>query len=235
MAPPCERASLMPARALVIQLAAGAAAALVGMISFGVFHTLWIRNIPAVFVEGLLYVVPAALGLAWMIRVTGVGRDDGPAPSGSGAPDLHDRSGRAGRSGRRDGGPASGRRLSGQVLRRGARLGLLLWLTLVPYELVGLLWGPWEQPASFRAALPILWLAFLGVPVGAGWGWWLTGRAAGAAAWAVAALTVDFTLGGGIAFEGGWGRFLGLFLWLLPTHVLAGVVLVGIPRRRLTP
>lgn len=177
-------------------LAGGAAAATLGMVSFGVFHTIWIRNIPGVFIEGILYVIPAAFALAWAIRATK----------------------RAGRF--REGRPWTG-----------IGLGFLVWLTVVPYEIVGAIWGPWEEPASFGDALPVLWIAFLGVPVGAAIGWTITRRLRPALAWAVAALTVNFSLGGAIAFFGGQGRFFGLFLWLLPTHLAAGALLVGVPAR----
>jgi hypothetical protein len=48
----------------------------------------------------------------------------------------------------------------------------------------------------------------------------------GAAACGLAALALDFSLGGGIAFFGGRDQMLGLFLWLLPTYLVAGFVLV---------
>ena len=102
------------------------------------------------------------------------------------------------------------------------------WLTLVPYELVGALWGPWVEPETLGEVLALLWIAFLGVPVGATIGWAIAREPWTTAAWAVATLTLDFSLGGGIAFNGGRGTMLGLFFWLLPTHLCAGVALVGI-------
>ncbi len=181
----------------LVNFAAGATAALIGMVSFGIFHTLWILNIPAVFVEGVLYALPAALGLAWAIRVTR-------------------------KSGRFHGG-----------LRDGLILGFLFWLTLVPYEIAGKLWGPWVEPSTFQEVLPLLWLAFLGVPVGAAIGWAITRKRWPTVAWGAATLTVHFSIGGSIAFFGGRGAMLGLFIWLLPTHLLAGVALVGIHSLRL--
>ena len=59
----------------VVSLAAGGAAALVGLTAFWVFHTLWILDIPAVFSEGLIHAIPATLALAWAIRcLRGPGR-----------------------------------------------------------------------------------------------------------------------------------------------------------------
>jgi len=179
-----------------LNLAAGMAAALVGMISFGVFHTIWILDVPAVFVEGLIFVVPAGLTLGWAIRLA---------------------------------------RLAGVLrgtLRAGVSVGFFLWLSLVPYEVVGVLWGPWPDVGSVREGLSLLWLAFLGFPVGALLGWFLTTSRYGAAAWGLAALAIHFMLGGTIAFFGGRNTMLGLFAWLLPTHLAAGVVLVGVHRLR---
>jgi len=176
-------------------LVAGTAAALVGLVSFGIFHTLRIASVPAVFVEGLLYVIPAALALAWAIRTTR-------------------------RAGRCRGGAIDGLLVGG-----------LLWLTVVPYEVVGAVWGPWPELTSFSQALPLLWIAFLGMPVGAALGWAITRQIRPAIAWAIAALAVDFSIAGGLAFFGGRGRFFELFLWLLPTHLAAGTVLVTVASR----
>jgi len=176
-------------------VAGGAAAALVGIVAFGIFHTVWIRNVPAVFLEGLLYGIPACFGIAWAFRS-------------------------ARRAGRFGGG-----------VRSGLLFGVCTGLTLLPYEVVGVLWGPWQLPASPGEILAVLWIAFLGVPVGAAIGWVLGRRARAAIAWGVAALSVDFSLGGAIAFFGGRGRFLGLFLWLVGAHLLAGAALVAVHDR----
>ncbi len=63
-------------------------------------------------------------------------------------------------------------------------------------------------------------------------GWFLTRSRYGAAAWGLAAVAVHFSLGGAIAFFGGRNTMLGLFAWLLPTHLAGGVVLVGVHRLR---
>ena len=171
---------------------AGAVAALTGVISFGIFHTLWISDVPAVFVEGMYYVAPAALAIGWAIR-------------------------RTRQAGRFRGG-----------LLDGLLIGLLFWLTLIPYEIVGALWGPFSEPATLADTLGQLWIGVLGVPVGAAIGWALTRDRWATVAWALAALAVDLSLGGGLAFNGGRGAMLGLFFWMLPTHLLAGLVLVGV-------
>lgn len=181
--------SSIAAESYVVNLAAGAAAALIGLLSFWIFHTLWIANIPAVLSEGAAYAAAATLALAWAVRAArACGRFRG-------------------------------------SWRDGLLLGLLLWSTLIPYELVGCLWGHWPDPETFGQVARLLWLAFVGVPVGAAIGWSL-GRRAWLAG-GVATLAVHFSLRGGIAFNGGRGVVLGLFFWMLPTHLLAGVALVG--------
>ena len=183
---------MIPDESFLVNVAAAAAAVLIGMVSFGVFHSLWILHVPAVFVEGIPYALAAAPAVAWAIR-------------------------RTRKAGRFRGG-----------IRDGIVLGFLFWLTLVPYELVGRLWGPWPDLNTWEEILGLLRIAFLGVPVGAAIGWALTRDRWSAVAWGVAAFTLDFSLGGGIAYMSDRGTMLGLFLWLLPTHVLAGIALVGI-------
>ena len=175
----------------VITLAAGGAAALVGVTGFWIFHTLWILDIPTVFFEGLIHAIPATLALAWAIRCLRA----------------------AGRFGE---------------LQDGLLFGVLLWVPLVPYEFVGVIWGPFEENASFREAMPVIWVTVLSMPVGAALGWALTRKVWPAVAFAAATLTVDMVLGGGIAFSGGRGVILGLFFWLLPTHMLAAMAVVGV-------
>ena len=175
----------------VISLAAGGAAALIGLTAFWGFHTLWILDIPAVFSEGLLHAIPATLALAWAIRCL---RAEG--------------------------------RLGG--LQDGLLFGVLLWVPLVLYEFVGLTWGPFDENAPFREAMPIVWAIVLSVPVGVALGWALTKKVWPAVAFAAATLAVNFVLGGGIASDGGRGVVLGLFFWLLPVHLLAGVAVVGV-------
>lgn len=101
-----HRTSVPDIESFVVSLAAGATAALIGVVSFWVFHTLWILNIPMVLLEGLFHAIPATFAVAWAIRKTR-------------------------RAGRFRGG-----------FRDGLVLGFLFWLTLVPYEVVGAVWGP---------------------------------------------------------------------------------------------
>ena len=178
----------------LVNLVAGWGAAVIGVCSFWVFHTIWILDVPPVLTEGLLFhSLPAAAALAWAVTATR-------------------------KCGRFRGG-----------LRDGAVLGLLLWLTLVPYVIVGAVWGPWVmEPETFEQLIRQIWLPLPGAPLGAAIGWALTRRAMPTAAWGVAALTVDFFLGGGIAFNGIGGAMLGLFFWLLPTWVVAGLAMFWI-------
>ena len=154
-------------------LAAGFAATVLAVVSFWFFHTVWILNIPAVFLEGLIHAGVAALALAWAVRST-----------------------------RR-------RRPFDDSVAVGSAIGLLIWLTFVPYEVVGVLWGPIPDAEGAAEVLRVLPLAFVGVPVGAAVGWGLTKAARPTVACATAALTLDLVLGGGIAFEGGRGVQLG--------------------------
>ncbi len=181
----------MATESFVINLAAGGAAALIGLTAFWIFHTLWILDIPAVFFEGLMHAIPATLALAWAIHCL--------------------------RTAGRFGG-----------LQDGLLFGVLLWAPLVLYEFVGLTWGPFGEDASFRQAMPIIWAIVLSVPVGAALGWALTRKVWPAVAFAAATLAVNLVLGGGIASNGGRGVVLGLFFWLLPAHLLAGVAVVGV-------
>ncbi len=169
------------------ELAAGVAAAMLGLVSFWLFHTIWILNIPAVFFEGLIFASVAAVALAWAVRSTRRHRpfDDSVAV--------------------------------------GSVLGLLIWLPVVPYEVVGVLWGPLPDAEGAVETLMVLAAAFLAAPVGAALGWGLTKAALPTVACATAALALNFVLGSAIAFDGGRGINLGLVLWLLPTNVLAGV------------
>ncbi len=168
-------------------LAAGVAATLLGLVSFWVFHTIWILNIPAVFFEGLIFASVAAVALAWAVRST-----------------------------RR-------RRPFDDTVAVGSALGILIWLTLVPYEVVGAVWGPLPDARGLVETLIVLPVIFLAAPVGAAFGWGLTKAARPTVACATAAFALNFTVGSAIAFAGGRGINLGLFLWLLPTSVLAGV------------
>jgi len=175
-----------------ITVASAYAAGCVVVLSFWIFHTIWILNIPWVVAEGLIVALPAAAALAWAVRAT---RE------------------------------AWGR--VGGGVSHGVLLGLLIWTLFVPHQVGGMIWGPWEQPASFSEAIPMLHLAFFGAPLGAAVGWAWTRQARPAVAWSVAATALTAYLGGAIAGFGGRGTMLGLFFWLLPTFVLAGVAFVA--------
>ncbi len=182
-----------------VDFAAGTVAGLLGMLTFGVFHTFWIANVPSVFLEGLVHVLAFAAALAWAVRR------------------VHARR------------PVRSDELGGLAL------GAILWATLVPYEIAGLLLGPFPPVASFRAALPVIWISLFGVPVGAFAGWALARDLRAVLACAVAALALDFFLGGSMAFFGGRGPVLGLFLVLLPVCLAAGLAYMAVRRRFARP
>ncbi|HSM62204.1 MAG TPA: hypothetical protein VK849_15455 [Longimicrobiales bacterium] len=184
-----------PAASFAADFAAGVAAGLVGLVTFGVFHTIWILNVPFVFLEGLLHVAVFGAALAWAVRSVRAARP------------------------------------FADPWRSGLALGAALWATVVPYEIAGVAWGPWPAVSGFADALPFLWLTFLGAPVGAAIGWWRAGRALPALACAVAAVALNVFLGGSIAFFGGRGVVLILFVLLLPACLLAGIAYMGVWRR----
>ena len=110
-------------------------------------------------------------------------------------------------------------------------LGLLIWLPVVPYEVVGVLWGPLPDAEGVVETLMVLPAAFLAAPVGAAMGWGLTKATLPTVACATAALALNFVLGSAIAFDGGRGINLGLFLWLLRTSG-AGAEQAHVPGQR---
>lgn len=112
--------------------------------------------------------------------------------------------------------------------RGGLLLGAVLWVLLVPYELFGVLFGPFThlaRPVEFAAFAPAM---LIGAPLAAALGWWLTREARATVALTVATLVVHFMIGGSLVFFGGRATMLDLFLWMLPTYLGAGLVLVGV-------
>lgn len=171
---------------------AGAVAGLVPALSFWVFHTLWIRDVPAVLFEGIAWGLASGAAVGWAFH------------------HLHLHAGY----------PTG--------WRGGALLAATFWLLLLPYEAVGLAFGPFThltRPADLLAIAPV---GLLGVPVAAALGWALMRRARSAGALALATLLSSFMMGGSIVYFGGRGTILGLLLWLLPTYLVAGQLFVRV-------
>ena len=53
-----------------VDLAAAFVATALGVVSFGVFHWIWIAKVPLVFLEGQIHAGLGALALAWALRST---------------------------------------------------------------------------------------------------------------------------------------------------------------------
>lgn len=107
----------------------------------------------------------------------------------------------------------------------GLGFGALLAATLVPYEVVGWIWGPFPTVDSPGDVLAVLPLAFVGVPFAAGIAW-LLGRSLRRFEWSfvVLVLAIHFMIGGSVANFGGRGTTLVLFLGFVAMEILAGVV-----------
>ena len=111
---------------------------------------------------------------------------------------------------------------------RGVRGGLLFGAifagAMLVGELVGLALGPWPDPTSVAAALPILPWVFVPVAFVAVAGWRLAGGWKGALAYFLASLVPLVYLGGSVVQRGGAGLGLGLFLILFPGYLAAGAI-----------
>lgn len=119
----------------------------------------------------------------------------------------------------------------------GLAFGTLFASTLVPYEAVGLLWGPFPDigdAGDFFTALP---LAFLGVPLALLIAWLLERRRRVGWSFVVAVLVIHFMIGGSIANFGGRGTTALLFWGFVALELLGGVWLgwLASPARREDP
>lgn len=175
-------------------LVAGIAAGLVAIVSFWVFHTRYIADVPVVLLEGIVWALVAGSAAGWAYHHV--------AAHGGLAFDT----------------------------RGGLLFGAALWLLLVPYELVGLVFGPFThltRPAELASVAPA---GLLGVPFGALLGWAWTRRARPTVAMAVAILLTHFMFGGSMVYFGGRGVILVLFFWMLPTFLASGLVFARVRR-----
>ena len=167
---------------------AGALAGLLPAVSFWIFHTLWIADVPAVLAEGTLWGLCAGAAVGWAFH------------------HLHLRGGFAADA------------------RGGLLLALTLWILLVPFEILGLAFGPLThltRPVELLAIAPI---GLVAAPLGALVGWAFTHDRRAAAALALASTLMHFMIGGSLVYFGGRGAILILFVAMLPTYLVAGLV-----------
>lgn len=114
--------------------------------------------------------------------------------------------------------------------RGGLLMAVTMWLLLAPYEVLGLVFGPFThltRPTELAAIAPV---GFVGVPVAALLGWALTHDRRATVALAVASGVMHFMMGGSLVYFGGRGPLLVLFAMMLPTYAVGGIVLVRVRR-----
>lgn len=115
----------------------------------------------------------------------------------------------------------------------GLAFGAVFASGLLVAEVVGLVRGPQPDPTGVREILVALPPVLVPVVFVAGAGAWLARGWRGAAAFGLAALVLLLYLGGSVLHRGGVGLGFGLFLVLLPTYLLAGVIVGALePRLR---
>lgn len=107
----------------------------------------------------------------------------------------------------------------------GLAFGALFASTLVPSEIVGLLWGPFPEVTRPGDVLPLLPLAFLGVPLAILIGWLLEARRRVAWSFVVAVAVTHFMIGGSIANFDGRGATALLFFGFVLIELVAGVAI----------
>lgn len=115
----------------------------------------------------------------------------------------------------------------------GLAFGALFASTLVPYEVVGWLWGPFgiSEPGEILVGLP---LGLIGMPLAVLVAWFLGGRRRIVWPFVVAVLVIHFMIGGSIANFGGRGATALMFSGFAALEVLGGLWLgwVSEPARR---
>lgn len=109
----------------------------------------------------------------------------------------------------------------------GFGFGVLLAATLVPYEIVGLIWGPFPEitTPSLEQILPVVPIALVGIPFAIVIGWLLEGRRKVAWSFVVAVLSIHFMIGGSVANFGGRGQTFLLFVGFVAMEILGGAAL----------
>lgn len=115
----------------------------------------------------------------------------------------------------------------------GLAFGGLFASTLVPSQIVGLLWGPFPEVATPGEILPVLPLAFLGVPLAVAIAWFLADRRGIAWSFVLAVAVTHFMIGGSIANFGGRGSTAFMFVGFAVLEILGGLLLGMVFRRRL--
>lgn len=106
----------------------------------------------------------------------------------------------------------------------GMVFGLALAATLVPYEIAGILWGPFptETPGEILTVVPF---AFLGVPFALLFGWLLENRQKVSWPFLVLVLSIHFMIGGSVTTFGGRGTTFVLFMGFVVAEITAGLIL----------
>lgn len=107
----------------------------------------------------------------------------------------------------------------------GLAFGALFASTLVPSEIVGLVWGPFPSVESPGDILPVLPLAFLGVPLALLIAWFLRPGRRFCWPFVAAVAVLHFMLGGSIANFGGRGSTFLMFVGFVVLELVGGVVL----------
>ena len=110
----------------------------------------------------------------------------------------------------------------------GFAYGGLMAATLVPALIVGLAHGPFPNGPTLDLILPVLPLAFMGVPASIVVAWWLGGWGKVQWPFVVACLPAGIMIGGSIATFGGT---LDLFALFVALEVGGGGVLARLVRR----
>lgn len=114
--------------------------------------------------------------------------------------------------------------------RRGWRadfaFGAVMVGALIPYEIVGLVWGPFAEITRPSQILPMLPVTLLGIPVLAVGGYALTRSKKATTAIVLAGFVLHFFIGGSAAHFGGRGQTLVLVLGM-GAFELACSLLIG--------
>lgn len=112
-----------------------------------------------------------------------------------------------------------------ETARRRFLFGLAFVAGLVPYELIGLIWGPFAEIQRPADVLPMLPLTLAGVPVVAAGAWLLTRDRRATWLMALTGYLLHFFIGGSAAHFGGRGQTLVLVLMMGAYEMVAAMAL----------